>query len=218
MPFAGYENFDACVVDQLKRGNDAESARKICGALEAGTEKRSEPVQIPLMLEVSVKSGAQAVVEVTPPPAAPTATKRETFDLTSGRILKAAEETVGPLHYVLSVVLEPNPEDDTQGDTYDEEDVWDARRTFAKSQQLNLMHAMALGKGVDVLDNWITPIAFEYSGQAVKKGSWLVGAEVDEREQPELWAGIKSGAITTWSIEGDGVRTPLDEESAQAAA
>jgi len=148
------------------------------------------------------------------------AKKRDVFELT-GRVLKAADAAAAenPIHYVLSVVLEPNPPDDTQKDTYTEADVWEARRTFMKSQQVNLMHAMDIGKGVAILDNWITPVEFEYGGQKVVKGSWLVGAEIDEREQPELWGAIKSGAVTTWSIEGDGVRTPLaDEEQQQAAA
>jgi hypothetical protein len=43
MPFAGYSNFDACVADQTKRGKSDESARKICGALQARAEnKKSE--------------------------------------------------------------------------------------------------------------------------------------------------------------------------------
>src|SRR5262245_61773536 len=40
MPFAGYEDFDACVVDQRRKGHSEESARKICGALQAESETR----------------------------------------------------------------------------------------------------------------------------------------------------------------------------------
>lgn len=35
MPFAGYENFDACVADQVSRGKSQEAAAKICGKLQA---------------------------------------------------------------------------------------------------------------------------------------------------------------------------------------
>jgi len=38
MPFAGYENFAACVVDQRKKGHSEESARRICGKLQAEAE------------------------------------------------------------------------------------------------------------------------------------------------------------------------------------
>jgi hypothetical protein len=148
-----------------------------------------------------------------------TATKRGAFELT-GRILKAAESdgNENPIHEVTSVVLEPNPEDDSQGDTYTEDDVLQAQRSFALSMKVNLMHAAPIGKGVYIVENYIARAAFEENGQAVKKGSWIATAQVDEREQPELWAGIKSGAITTWSIEGDGVRTPIAEEEQPAAA
>lgn len=38
-PFAGYEDFDACVIDQTKKGHSEGSARKICGSLQAKFEK-----------------------------------------------------------------------------------------------------------------------------------------------------------------------------------
>jgi len=48
MPFAGYENFEACVLDQTKKGHSEESARRICGKLqaEAEGENRSQKSQI----------------------------------------------------------------------------------------------------------------------------------------------------------------------------
>jgi hypothetical protein len=131
-----------------------------------------------------------------------------------GRLLKAADEQAdSKLHYVLNVVLEPNPLEaeatrDTQGDAYGKADIWQARRSYMKSQALGLMHEQ-LAKGVALLDNWVTPVAFEFGGQKVAEGSWLVGAEIDEAENPELWAGIKSGAINAFSIAGVARRTPL---------
>lgn len=46
MPFAGYENFNACVKDQLNKhkgqeGFKIENAKSICGALQARTEKKN---------------------------------------------------------------------------------------------------------------------------------------------------------------------------------
>lgn len=38
MPMGPYEDFDACVRDQMDRGNDEESARRICGALKRDVE------------------------------------------------------------------------------------------------------------------------------------------------------------------------------------
>lgn len=38
MPFGPYENFNACLADQKKKGHSTESAKKICGALQAKLE------------------------------------------------------------------------------------------------------------------------------------------------------------------------------------
>lgn len=43
MPFAGYDDFDACVSDQKSKGKSDESAKKICGYLKHKTE--SEQLQ-----------------------------------------------------------------------------------------------------------------------------------------------------------------------------
>lgn len=41
MPFAGFENFDACLTDEemRKRSPDEETRRKVCGSLQAKAEK-----------------------------------------------------------------------------------------------------------------------------------------------------------------------------------
>ena len=46
IPFAGYKDFNACVIDQMKRhknekGFKIENARKICGAIQSKVEKRN---------------------------------------------------------------------------------------------------------------------------------------------------------------------------------
>ena len=40
MPFAGYENFDACVTDQTSRGKSQDVARRICGKLQSEYKKK----------------------------------------------------------------------------------------------------------------------------------------------------------------------------------
>jgi len=40
-PFAGFENFGACVLHMQGRGYDEDAARRICGAMQARTEKAS---------------------------------------------------------------------------------------------------------------------------------------------------------------------------------
>jgi hypothetical protein len=45
-PFAGYADFDACVQAQLDAGKDTESAKKICGALQAEYKSKQHDVRI----------------------------------------------------------------------------------------------------------------------------------------------------------------------------
>lgn len=44
MPFAGFDSFDACVTAQKDKGHSEESARRICGALQAEAEGKSEEI------------------------------------------------------------------------------------------------------------------------------------------------------------------------------
>jgi hypothetical protein len=40
MPFAGYQNFAACVADQKNKGKSDEASRAICGSLQAKYESQ----------------------------------------------------------------------------------------------------------------------------------------------------------------------------------
>jgi hypothetical protein len=138
--------------------------------------------------------------------------ERTSFEA-QGRIIKD-EESAGPLRYVLNVVLEPQSPGatvDTQKDFYSPEDIWEARRSYMERRQLGLMHRSA-AKGVALLDNWITPVDFEFGGQPVSKGTWLIGVEIDESDPDGavLWQGIKSGDVNAFSIGGTGERIPLE--------
>lgn len=46
LPFAGYENFEACVLDQVSRGHDDEAARRICGALQEESDKAQRQAEL----------------------------------------------------------------------------------------------------------------------------------------------------------------------------
>lgn len=50
LPFAGYKDFDACVIDQKGKGHDDESARSICGALQTKIESERTPVTASVQL------------------------------------------------------------------------------------------------------------------------------------------------------------------------
>ena len=54
MPFSGFADFEACVASMVKKGNDDESAKKICGSLQAKTEGRTNLIAENLVLEYAV--------------------------------------------------------------------------------------------------------------------------------------------------------------------
>ncbi len=45
MPLGPYEDFDACVLAQIEKGHDEESAKKICGAIKAKVEDASQSIR-----------------------------------------------------------------------------------------------------------------------------------------------------------------------------
>jgi hypothetical protein len=124
-------------------------------------------------------------------------------------ILKKTEE-----RFVFGVVLVPN-EYDSQGDIYDVEAVRKAAYYYMEEVQtdntappLGLMHQRALAKNnIRVLENYLAPIDMHLEGQFVKQGTWLLAAHVLDNE---LWAAIKDGRLTGWSMEGSAIAHDLD--------
>lgn len=56
-PFAGYDNFTACVVDQTNRGHSMESAQRICGALSQGKTLKEAEAAEPALTETQKAAG-----------------------------------------------------------------------------------------------------------------------------------------------------------------
>lgn len=115
-------------------------------------------------------------------------------------ILKAEEERI-----VYGVVLEPD-EVDAQNDTIDAEEIRNACHLFMEEHgTLGLQHKEAINGKVKLLENYIAPVSFKVSGEKVKKGTWLMMWRVVD---DELWAAVKAGDITGFSIGGHAVRKP----------
>jgi len=121
------------------------------------------------------------------------------------RLLKSAEE-----RYVLGVVLEPTLElnkPDSQGDVYSAEDVRQAAFNFMqKHQTMGIQHEEAAGGKIRILESWIQRDNTTIDGQEIAAGTWLMGVRIVD---DELWAAVKSGAFTGFSIGGVAQRTPV---------
>lgn len=124
-----------------------------------------------------------------------------------------AAQDAAEKRYVLGVVLEPNDgvdaalNPDTQGDVYSAEDIAKAAHKWM-SEYLNvgLMHASLAGRRIVPVESFIAPVDMQLGEQKIGKGTWLLGAIV---EDPGLWEAVKSGQLTGWSMGGYAVREPL---------
>lgn len=120
-------------------------------------------------------------------------------------IFKTAEE-----RFVLGIVLEPTKElnkPDSQGDIYSADEVRTAADKFMEEyQQIGVQHK-EMTKAVKILRNWITLEDCTINGQAVAKGTWLLGVRVQD---DDLWSKVKKGEITAFSIGGKANREPVE--------
>jgi hypothetical protein len=128
------------------------------------------------------------------------------------RMLVPVEKSDAPRRITLGVVLEPGTED-LQGDVMDPGDIELAAHDWMiDSQTVGTMHA-AVAKGAKVVESYLAPcdLEVETSEGPVKvlKGSWLLAV----KWPPEEWEKIEKGDYTGYSVGGQGVRTPLDEET-----
>ena len=69
------------------------------------------------------------------------------------------------------------------------------------------MHKSIVDGKVILLESWIQQADAEIGGQAIKKGSWLQSVLVPD---DELWAQVKKGDLTGFSIGGLATRVKRD--------
>lgn len=129
-------------------------------------------------------------------------------------IMKASGMLIPGKRLVYGVVLEPNPCDgqgDSQGHTYTEDDIEAACHYYANFRMLNAVHK---GAPIDpaearVVENFIAPCDFQLGTQIVKKGSWVMVAQV---LSDAIWANIENGKWQAWSVEGFSRTEPINTD------
>lgn len=120
-------------------------------------------------------------------------------ELIECEIMKADEEK----QIVFSVVLEPESDDDTQGDIMSVEEIEKSAHFFMKnSRVIGFRHVKKAD--AEVVESYTAPANFKMGGQSVVKGSWIIGIHISD---PQLWAQIKSGELQAVSVGGFGLRT-----------
>jgi hypothetical protein len=124
------------------------------------------------------------------------------------RVIKGADPK--DERYVLGIVLEPETED-SQKDIYSAEEIRQAAHKFMETYgSIGLMHKVALGGRVAILESWIAPCDFDLNGQHVKKGTWMLAIRVKD---DDLWDSVKKGELTGFSIGGSAIRRPEKQTS-----
>ncbi len=122
---------------------------------------------------------------------------------TFGRILKADADS----HFVTGIVYEPMVED-THGNYMTEEEITKAAYWFAKNgNSVDIQHCFVKCDTVAVVESYVAKCDMEIEGQTIKKGTWIMTAEVTD---DEIWDAIQKGDITGFSMGGIGVYSEED--------
>lgn len=117
------------------------------------------------------------------------------------QILKADREQ----QLVYGVILEPDTYD-AHGDKVSPEEIEQAAHLYMiKSQIIGRQHSEKAN--AKLVESSIAPIDYEINGAAVKQGSWVAAVKVLD---PNLWADIKEGKVTGFSIGGLAEKKPID--------
>ncbi|RQW78545.1 MAG: hypothetical protein EHM14_11695 [Methanothrix sp.] len=121
-----------------------------------------------------------------------------------GVICKADEEK----RLVFSVIAEPDVED-LQGDIMSAAEIENMAHDFAaRVREFRDRHTSRRVAAV-LVENEIAKVDYEWLGQKIKKGSWIVGVRVlDDR----IWSLVKSGVYRAFSIGGRGIRLERTRE------
>lgn len=109
------------------------------------------------------------------------------------------------LRYILGIVLEPEVVDG-QKEIYSAEEIrksaWMWLRDF---RNIDLEHKLYVNDLVEVVESYVTTCDMQIGGQPVLAGTWLLGTVVKD---DGMWADIKSGKLTGYSINGFSKKKP----------
>ena len=128
------------------------------------------------------------------------------FALGDGREIELLKADAGEERVVFGIVLEPDTVD-AQGDTISADEIEKAAHRFMSDfRNLGVQHEEIVdGDALQLLESYVAPVAMTIAKKKIKAGTWLMKERV---VSDDLWAGVKSGAITGFSIGGSGIRKP----------
>lgn len=143
-------------------------------------------------------------VDITAPLVIPYEPPTEVEKQFSVRLVRKNDEAEE--RYILGEVLVPD-EVDSQNDTYTVEEVRKAAHRFMEEHgNLGQQHTLIVNDKLKILETYLAPVDFTFGETFVKKGTWLLAIRVLD---DALWASVKDGSFTGFSIGGTAVRQPV---------
>jgi len=124
------------------------------------------------------------------------------------RLLKAEENEE---RYVFGVVLVPD-EVDAQGDIYSAKEVEKAAHSFLEhfGGKVKLMHKGKPVDGVVPIESYLSKAPETHGEETFPVGTWFLATRVNN---DDIWAAVKSGAFTGYSMGGTALREALGPEA-----
>ena len=106
--------------------------------------------------------------------------------------------------FVYGVVIEPEQGVDVEGQPLElisVEETRSAAHTYMRqSQEFTDDHYSWVSGKVRILESYLAPVDFELAGEAIKRGSWIMGLKILDTA---IWGAIKSGEVVGFSIGGE---------------
>jgi hypothetical protein len=126
------------------------------------------------------------------------------------RLLKA-ESPETEERYVFGVVLVPD-EVDAQGDVYSAKEVEKAAHSFLEhfGGKVKVMHKGKPVEGVIPIESYLSKRVEEHGGESFPVGTWFLATRV---KNDDVWAAVKAGAFTGYSMGGTALREALGPEA-----
>jgi hypothetical protein len=220
MPFAGFDDFDDCLTIMTEEeGHDDESARNICGALQAEAKADHGDVA---ELKDAIERGAGLVADVgvdlvsgvdTPAVNSKWTMLKSTADghdwQANSPILLSKADGGSDKRIAYAAAMIPR-EPDKEGDVVPTATVEQAAHDFLKNGDgIDTDHSMIEGDGEPV-ESWVLKEGRTFDladggTETYQAGTWMLGVEWGA----EAWDRIKSGELTGLSIAGMAEHVPL---------
>ena len=231
MPFAGFDDFDDCLATmETEEGHDEESARRICGALQA--ESKSEHGNVE-QLRDALSRGRGLIADV----GVDLVSGVDVPAIDSAWVMTKSADDAGHDYRVDSQIVLSKAEDDEEKDEEDQRVAYAAAMipreldkegdvvatpTVEKAAHeflrqdggVDTDHSLIEGDG-EVVESWVLKDdrAFDLPGGETREygaGTWMVGIKWDA----EPWDRIQSGDLTGLSIYGMAEQIDLQKDAA----